>query len=61
MKVVIIYALAMIYSLKKTKYPLERKLDGSQIFPGHCGEKKHSLPARNHTLVVQPVANHIND
>jgi hypothetical protein len=40
----------------RPRYPLDRKLGGSQTQSGRCGEKENIVPARNRIPAIHPVA-----
>jgi hypothetical protein len=51
-----------LYSqVKSRRYPLDRRLGGSQSWPGRYGEEQNLVPAGNMTPVVQPVARRYTD
>jgi hypothetical protein len=54
--------LQQVYSWgKNLQYLLKRRLGGLQSQSEHGGKEKNPIPARNQTLVVQPLGSHFTD
>jgi hypothetical protein len=57
-----LHASAALPRGKSPKYPLDRRLGGTQSRSGRCGVEKKSLsPAGKQTSAVLPVARHYTD